>query len=85
VRGKEVKEFFDDSTNQWRNIKEADMGHIDDAVTWWNKTGRKFGSKSSEVRNWMLDSKNYRLEYFRTNRSRGAILGKTTEYLPPLK
>ncbi|MCL8538068.1 polymorphic toxin-type HINT domain-containing protein [Chryseobacterium gallinarum] len=77
------KEFFDKSTNQWRNIKEADMGHIEDAVSWWNKTGRKYGKKSKEVREWMLDSKNYVLEYYRTNRSKGAQL--LEEYLPPLK
>ena len=80
-RGK--KEFWDPDNKVWRNIKEADMGHIDDAVTYWNTTGRKFGAKSKEVRDWMLDSKNYRYEYYRTNRSRGAQLGEN--YLPPLK
>lgn len=77
---KEVKEFFDGET--WRGIKEADMGHVEDAVSWWNREGRKYGAKSKEVRDWMLDSKNYRLEYFRTNRSKGAKL--TEEYLLPL-
>ncbi len=78
-RGK--KEFFDGK--EWRNINQADMGHIEDAVSWWNKTGRQYGAKSKEVRDWMLDSKNYVLEYYKTNRSNGAkILEK---YLPPLK
>jgi RecA/RadA recombinase len=85
VQGKDVKEFWDTNNKVWRNIKEADMGHIEDAVTWWNKTGRQFGAKSQEVREWMLDSKNYALEYYKTNRSKGAILGKTETYLPPLK
>ena len=81
VKGKDVKEFFDGK--KWRDIKEADMGHIDDAVSWWNKTGRQYGAKSKEVREWMLDSKNYVLEYYKTNRSNGAKL--LEKYLPPLK
>ncbi len=80
-----VKQFYDLDNKMWRNIKEADMGHIEDAVTWWNKEGRKLGAKSKEVRKWMLDSNNYVLEYFKKNRSKGAILGKTTKYLTPLK
>lgn len=83
---KNGKKMFKDATDgKWRDIAEADMGHLTDAVTWWNKKGRKLGAKSKEVRKWMLDSKNYELEYFRYNRSKGSILGKTTEYLPPLK
>jgi len=81
---KNGKKMFKDPTDgKWRDIAEADMGHIEDAVTWWNKTGRQYGAKSKEVRDWMLDSDNYVYEYFRTNRSKGAILGKTTTYLPP--
>ena len=79
---KGVKEFKD-SSGKWRDIKDADMGHIEDAVSWWNKTGRQYGAKSKEVRDWMKNSDNYVLEYFKTNRSNGAKLGKT--YLPPLK
>ena len=82
--GNAVKEFWDPDNQVWRNIDEADMGHIDDAVTYWNETGRYLGAKSEEVRKWMLDSDNYVYEYFRTNRSKGAILGKTTTYLPPV-
>lgn len=59
------------------------MGHMEDAVSWWNKTGRNYGPKSSEVREWMLDSKNYVYEYYKTNRSRGAQL--LDEYMSPLK
>ncbi|WP_354335514.1 MULTISPECIES: GH-E family nuclease [unclassified Undibacterium] len=59
------------------------MSHKTDAVTWWNETGRQFGAKSSEVRAWMLDSKNYVLDHLSINRSLGAKLGET--YLPPLK
>ena len=78
------KEFWDPDNSLWRDVREADMGHIEDAVTWWNREGRIYGPKSKEVRDWMLDSDNYRYEYYRTNRSRGSILGQTTEYLPPL-
>ena len=81
--GNAVKEFWDDSSKIWRDVKEADMGHIEDAVSWWNKTGRQYGAKSKEVRDWMLDSKNYTLEYFKTNRSNGAKI--IEQYLPPLK
>jgi HNH/ENDO VII superfamily nuclease with conserved GHE residues len=79
IKGK--KEFLDPGPPPvWRNIKEADMGHIHDAVTYWNKTGRKHGAKSLQVRKWMLDSNNYKYEYYRTNRSKGAKLNQT--YLP---
>ncbi|MBI3509744.1 MAG: hypothetical protein HY064_03700 [Bacteroidetes bacterium] len=71
------------SDKKWYSIEEADMSHLTDAVTWWNKTGRNFGAKSPEIRNWMLDSKNYVLDHFSINRSAGARLGET--YLPPLK
>jgi hypothetical protein len=41
--------------------------------------------KSKEVRDRMQNSDNYVLEYYKTNRSKGAILGQTEKYLPPLK
>ena len=81
--GEAVKEFWDPDNKVWRDISEADMGHIHDAVTYWNETGRYLGAKSKEVRKWMLSSDNYILEYYKTNRSKGAILGQTTTYLPP--
>ncbi len=82
--GNVTKEFWDSDNKVWRDVMEADMGHIEDAVSYWNNTGRYLGAKSTEVRKWMLDSDNYVYEYFRTNRSKGAILGKTTTYLPPI-
>ena len=36
--------------------RSADMAHLTDAVSWWNSTGRYYGAKSPEVREWMLDS-----------------------------
>jgi methylmalonyl-CoA mutase cobalamin-binding subunit len=78
VRGETL---FKASNGRWYNIKYADMAHKTDAVTWWNSTGRYYGAKASEVRNWMLNSKNYYLEYFSINRSQGASLNIT--YMPP--
>lgn len=75
------KQFWDGQ--KWRNIKEADMGHKTDAVHWWNAEGRKYGAKSKEVRDWMRNSDNYELQYYRTNRSKGAQIKET--YKEPLK
>jgi hypothetical protein len=60
---------------------KIDMAHTTDAVTWWNQGGRFFGPKSPEVRQFMLDPKNYVLQPSSINRSAGARLGET--YLPP--
>lgn len=68
---------------KWHPIQETDMGHLHDAVNWWNAEGRKHGPKSPEVRKWMLDPDNYELEPSSINRSRGAKL--KDRYLPPLK
>ena len=39
------------------------MGHVgEDVVDYWNRRGKFFGQKSLEVRSWMRDSNNYRLE-----------------------
>lgn len=81
VQGKEM--FFDTGTQQWYDISMADMSHTTDAVTWWNETGRYYGAKSPEVKAFMNDPKNYTLELASTNRSRGAKLGQTQQYLPP--
>lgn len=58
-----------------------DMAHKTDAVTWWNNTGRFFGPKAAEVRQFMLNSDNYMFQMRSENRSAGASLGVT--YLPP--
>jgi hypothetical protein len=76
---------FQASDGEWYEISQADMAHKYDAVTWWNNTGRQYGAQTTEVRRWMLDSDNYYLELYSINRSQGAILGKTENYLPPLK
>lgn len=60
------------------------MGHITNAVDWWNTVARKKGykPKGKEVREWMLKSKNYYLEHRTYNRSAGALLKQT--YKPPI-
>jgi RHS repeat-associated protein len=83
--GPDGKEFLA-LNGRWYPIAEADMSHIKDAVTWWNETGRGFGARATEVRQWMLDSANYVLDHFSLNRSAGAAgaaLGQ--RYLPALK
>lgn len=65
------------------DIKYADRAHKEDAVTWRNHTGRRYGARAPEVRVWMLESKNYVLEHRSINRSLGAKLEK--RYFSPLK
>lgn len=72
---------FKASNKKWYPLKDADMAHKTDAVSWWNSTGRFTGPKSPAVRKWMLDSKNYTLDHFSLNRSAGAKLKEI--YLPP--
>jgi hypothetical protein len=52
-----------------------------DAVTWWNSVGRDTGARSPQVRDMMLDSRNYYLEFGPYNSSQGARLRQT--YEPP--
>ncbi|MFM2388472.1 MAG: hypothetical protein RLZZ437_27 [Pseudomonadota bacterium] len=69
----------------WRPVNRPDvhMGHHPvDAVDWWNSTGRYTGARSQTVRDWMLDSNNYRFEYGPLNSSRGGATRST--YLPPV-
>ncbi|QFZ24228.1 hypothetical protein EKG83_14125 [Saccharothrix syringae] len=57
------------------------MGHVIDAVTWWNSNGRFVGAQADAVRRFMTDPINYELEPGSVNSLRGARLG--TRYLPP--
>ncbi len=81
IRGYGKRMQFRASNKQWYNIRNADMAHRYDAVTYWNRTGRRFGPRSEQVRDWMLRSKNYVLDHFSLNRSEGAGLGQ--RYLSP--
>ena len=72
---------FLDSNGEWWPLSKADMAHKVDAVKWWNEEGRKYGPKSKEVRDWMLDPNNYELDHYSINRSKGALL--PDRYRPP--
>lgn len=66
--------FFDRRTQQWHPIKDAQMGHTTDAVTWWKEKGYFYGRKSDPVRAWQNDPNNYELEYGPENLREGAGL-----------
>ena len=48
--------MFKGSDEQWYPMEYGDMSHSTDAVSWWNATGRSYGAKAPEVRQWMLES-----------------------------
>ena len=58
----------------WTDIANTDMAHRVDAVSWWNSVGVKYGPKAPEVRAFMLEPKNYELQPYWINRSKGALL-----------
>jgi len=67
-------------------LSECDMGHVIDAVTWWNSNGRFTGPQSAEVRQFMTDPNNYEIEPSGPNSLRGALLGgRGGRYLPSAK
>ncbi|SDD18750.1 FG-GAP-like repeat-containing protein [Aquimonas voraii] len=67
----------------WKPLdRNIHMGHIVDAVAYWNKTGYKYGARSAQVRKFMLDASNYEFEWGPLNSSNGAMLGQT--YRAPL-
>jgi hypothetical protein len=64
-------------------VEDCDLGHIVDAVVWWNANGRFTGIRSTEVRAFMDDPNNYEFEPAGPNQARGRARGTTIEYLPP--
>jgi hypothetical protein len=67
-------------------ISECAMGHIVDAVHWWNSNGRHTGPQSAEVAQFMMDPDNYEIEPSAPNSLRGAKLsGRGVEYLDAMK
>lgn len=67
---------------EWRVLDEnIHMGHIDDAVHWWNREGHLYGvpggRPSPQAREFMLNSDNYNFEWGPLNSSNGARLGVT--------
>ena len=78
-------ELFSPETGQWHKVDTPNthMGHHpEDAVDWWNREGYKHGAKSQTVRDWMLDSNNYRFEYGPANSARGGAT--SSRYRAPL-
>lgn len=73
--GAEVR-YFDPVTKaeSWHPLNSTDMGHLNDAVKYWNETGRTLGPKHPDVRKWMIDPANYELQPSSINRSNGARL-----------
>lgn len=72
------KDIFLAENGKWYPVDSPNthMGHNPkDAVDYWNTEGIKHGPKSKEVREWMLNSDNYRFEYGPLNSARG---GATT-------
>jgi HNH/ENDO VII superfamily nuclease with conserved GHE residues len=67
---------------RWVSVTNCDMGHVIDAVVWWNSNGRLTGPQSPEVLAFMKDPDNYEFEPSAENRLRGALRG--ARYLPPV-
>jgi len=81
IRGAGEDMRFKSSTNgKWYLVEDADMAHLTDAVSYWNKRGGFFGAKAREIRTWMRDPNNYELEYYGFNRSQGAKLLETYKH-----
>jgi hypothetical protein len=69
---------------QWWKLEDCDMGHIIDAVTWWNAHGRLTGARSPEVDAFMGDPDNYEFEPRVVNQARGRELAaRGVRYLAP--
>lgn len=83
LRGNPNNLKVQDRDGYWHRIDEKiDMAHTTDAVSWWNAFGKYKGAKAPEVRDFMLNSKNYELQPRSINRSEGGKLGQT--YEPPV-
>lgn len=56
----------------WFSEVDMDLGHIMDAVEWWNKFGKYLGKRSEQAREFMKDPNNYQPELFSINREMGS-------------
>ncbi|WP_310497640.1 hypothetical protein, partial [Sandarakinorhabdus sp.] len=64
---------------------KADLGHLVDAVHYWNSNGRLTFPQSPQVLQFMNDPNNYELEPSKPNQLRGAQLSASgVRYLPPV-
>lgn len=60
---------------EWKQLdRNIHMGHIEDAVKWWNNGGWSFGARSYEARAFMLRDDNYRFEWGPLNSGNGSRL-----------
>ena len=67
-------------------LADCDMGHVVDAVHWWNTNGRFTGARSAEVRSFMTDPANYEFEPRDINQLRGRRQAASgIRYLPSMK
>lgn len=60
------------ASGTWYPESVCVMGHIIDAVTWWNSNDRFTGQRSATVLKFMEDADNYELEPSGPNSARGA-------------
>jgi hypothetical protein len=67
-------EFLDPHTKDWLPIEYAQMGHIEGASVAWNNRLHPTGARSPQVRAFMLNIDNYRLESAYFNMFDGAVL-----------
>ena len=82
IRDNTTQEVLNLRDNRWYPIAECELGHIVDAVRWWNVEGRMYGVGSDQVQEFMINPANYELEPSSQNLSRGGKL--KDRYLPPL-
>jgi dolichol kinase len=69
---------------KWYPVAQCDMGHVIDAVTWWNSNGRLTGARSSTVISFMNNALNYEFEPSQENQRGGAALAaRGLRYRPP--
>jgi hypothetical protein len=74
----------DPTKARWVNVRNCDLGHIVDAVSWWNSNGRLTYAQSPTVLEFMNDPSNYELEPSAVNQRRGALLAaRGVRYLLP--
>ena len=63
----------------------CDLGHLADAVAYWNSNGRLTFPQSPQILQFMVNPDNYELEPSGPNQARGAQLaGQGIRYLPPV-
>ena len=72
-----------DGVKRWYPMAQTDMGHVEAAVTRWNREGINWGPKHPQLREFMLDPDNYELQHWQVNQKAGRELGRTQRYRAP--